>query len=384
MAQIMAIVNLTPDSFYAPSRVPIKPSSSCPSPDPSSPTCSGISSAADIAVERILSFFRAGASIVDLGAVSTRPGAAFVSARTEWRRLAPVLRALVAHPFWGRSQEVLVKVEGAFGEGPKKEAGPSPVNVPPSYLQTILGGEGLQQKIGPSPNRLGTIPIAISIDTTRASIVRKAYKVIGPFIVNDISAGEDDPQMLPTVAELGLPYIAMHKRGNPQTMNDLCDYPDGVMAELVRYFTDFAERAAALGIRDWILDPGLGFAKTAAQNWEILEHLEELKVFGRPILIGTADKRFTKEVPEHILEAYSEGMPEQVGHDGRQVGHDVRQVGHDEKFVGHDENIVVRDGRTVIPVSTGNLGHDVPDGTAIADALAVAHGADILRVHRIP
>ena len=317
----MAIVNLTPDSFYAPSRVPIEPSSSCPSPDPSSPTCSGISSATDIAVERILSFFRAGASIVDLGAVSTRPGAAFVSARTEWRRLAPVLRALAA-------------------------------------LREIPG-------------------LSVSIDTTRASIVRKAYKLIGPFIVNDISAGEDDPEMLPTVAELGLPYIAMHKRGNPQTMNDLCDYPDGVMAELVRYFTDFAERAASLGIRDWILDPGLGFAKTAAQNWEILEHLEELKVFGRPILIGTADKRFTKEVPEHILAAFSEGMPEQVGHDGRQVGHDERIVGRDEKTVG-------RDGRTVIPGSTGNLGHDGPDGTAIADALAVEHGADILRVHRIP
>lgn len=209
----MAIVNLTPDSFYEPSRV--------------------WSDTADAAVARIRQLLDDGADIIDLGAVSTRPGAADVPVEEEWRRLEPVLTALSELPLF-------------------------------------------------------------SIDTTSAEIVRRAYGVLGEFIVNDISAGEDDPEMLPTVAELGLPYIAMHKRGNPRSMDSLVEYPDGIMAELLRYFEAFSAKAEALGIHDWILDPGLGFAKTIEQNWEILEHLEELKVFGRPILIGAADKRFTR------------------------------------------------------------------------------------------
>lgn len=212
----MAIVNLTPDSFYEPSRV--------------------WSDTADAALTRIRQLLDDGADIIDLGAVSTRPGAADVPVEEEWRRLEKVLTELAAEP---------------------------------------VGG-------------------SLSIDTTSAEIVRRAHGVIGEFIVNDISAGEDDPEMLPTVAELGLPYIAMHKRGNPRSMDSLCEYPDGIMAELLRYFEAFSAKAEALGIREWILDPGLGFAKTEAQNWEILEKLEELKVFGRPILIGAADKRFTR------------------------------------------------------------------------------------------
>lgn len=209
MTQIMAIVNLTPDSFFAPSRV-----------------------RAEEAQERVRSLRAEGADIIDLGAISTRPGAADVSLREEWRRLAPVIRA------WD-----------------------------------------------------GSIPL--SVDTTRAEIVQRVYDCAGPFLVNDISAGEDDPDMLATVGRLGLPYVAMHKRGNPRTMDAQVDYPDGIMAALTAYFTDFARRAEEHGIADWILDPGLGFAKTAEQNWEILEKLDALQVFGRKILIGAADKRFT-------------------------------------------------------------------------------------------
>lgn len=209
MTQIMAIVNLTPDSFFAPSRV-----------------------RAGQAQERVRSLRAEGADIIDLGAISTRPGAADVSLREEWRRLAPVIRA------WD-----------------------------------------------------GSIPL--SVDTTRAEIVRRVYDCAGRFLVNDISAGEDDPDMLATVGRLGLPYVAMHKRGNPRTMDAQVDYPDGIMAELTAYFTDFARRAEEHGIADWILDPGLGFAKTAEQNWEILEKLDALQAFGRKILIGAADKRFT-------------------------------------------------------------------------------------------
>ena len=209
MAKIMAIVNLTPDSFFAPSRV-----------------------RAGQARERVRALLDAGADIIDLGAVSTRPGAADVSLREEWRRLRPVVRA------WD-----------------------------------------------------GVIPF--SVDTTRAEIVRRVYDCAGPFWVNDISAGEDDPEMLATVGWLGLTYVAMHKRGNPRTMDAQCDYPGGIMPALADYFRDFARKAEENGIRDWILDPGLGFAKNAEQNWEILERLEELRFLGRPILIGAADKRFT-------------------------------------------------------------------------------------------
>ena len=140
----------------------------------------------------------------------------------------------------------------------------------------------------------GILPdVFVPIDTTRAEVVRRAYSLAGDFIVNDISAGEDDPQMLPLVGSLGLEYVAMHKRGNPRSMDALCDYPEGVVAAVQDYFAAFAARAERCGVRRWILDPGLGFAKTAAQNWELLSHLGEFGRFGRPILIGAADKRFT-------------------------------------------------------------------------------------------
>ena len=145
----------------------------------------------------------------------------------------------------------------------------------------------------PKKHRIQDPAVPLSVDTTRAEIVRRVYDCAGPFVVNDISAGEDDPGMLETVGRLGLPYVAMHKRGGPRSMDALCDYPDGGMPALVAYFTEFARRAEAAGITDWILDPGLGFAKTAEQNWEILSGLDALRVFGRPILIGAADKRFT-------------------------------------------------------------------------------------------
>ena len=135
---------------------------------------------------------------------------------------------------------------------------------------------------------------SVSVDTTSAEIVRRVYGRIGRFIVNDISAGEDDPQMLPTVAKLGLPYIAMHKRGNPRSMDSLTDYPQGVVAAVDGYFRDFAARAEELGVSEWILDPGFGFAKSAEQNWELLENLPAFRHFGRPILVGVADKRFTR------------------------------------------------------------------------------------------
>lgn len=204
----MGIINLTPDSFFPDSRCSVQD-----------------------AAARIARMLDDGADIIDIGAVSTRPGAGDVGTEEEWRRLSPVLSML----------------------------------------------EGVR----------------FSVDTTSAEIVRRVFREAGPFIVNDISAGEDDPEMLPAVAGLGLEYVAMHKRGNPRTMDSLCSYPRGVVAELAGYFQNFADRAEALGIRNWVLDPGFGFAKTEEQNLELLERLGEFKTLGRPILVGIADKRFT-------------------------------------------------------------------------------------------
>ena len=208
MTAIMGIINLTPDSFFPDSRCSVQD-----------------------AAARIARMLDDGADIIDIGAISTRPGAGDVGTEEEWRRLSPVLPML----------------------------------------------EGVR----------------FSVDTTSAEIVRRVFREAGPFIVNDISAGEDDPEMLPAVVGLGLEYVAMHKRGNPRTMDSLCSYPRGVVAELAGYFQNFADRAEALGIRNWVLDPGFGFAKTEEQNLELLERLGEFKTLGRPILVGIADKRFT-------------------------------------------------------------------------------------------
>ena len=147
---------------------------------------------------------------------------------------------------------------------------------------------------------------AISIDTYRSEIVRRAYEIIGPFMVNDISAGQLDPQMLPTVGRLGLPYVAMHMRGTPETMQQFTQYGD-LLEDIKAYFRDFALKAADAGIADWLLDPGFGFSKTLEQNWELLRRLEELQELHRPILVGVSRKSMIYKAlditPEEALPA---------------------------------------------------------------------------------
>jgi len=197
--RVMAILNLTPDSYFAPSR-------------------------------HNMSQLSSGADIIDIGAMSTRPGAADVSEEEEWARLEPVLSAL---------------------------------------------GDDVE----------------LSIDTFRSGIVRKAFDVLGRrFIVNDISAGEDDAAMLDTVAELGLSYVAMHKKGDPRTMQSLCQYEEGITEAVLSYFEEFELRASRAGVRDWVLDPGFGFAKTVEQNYQLMEDLEKFGRFGREILVGVSRK----------------------------------------------------------------------------------------------
>ncbi len=208
---IMGIVNLTDDSYFAGSR------------------CPTVSAALDLAARHVAG----GASILDLGACSSRPGSDPVGAGEEWNRLKPVLEAV--------------------------------------------------RREFPS--------IDISVDTYWADVVRRAYDLVGDFIVNDISAGEDDPLMLSTVGRLGLPYVAMHKRGDSRTMQSLTDYQD-VVSEVSAYFDGFSEKAGAYGIRDWVIDPGFGFAKTIDQNYELLRSLGRLKEGSgdRRILVGFSRK----------------------------------------------------------------------------------------------
>lgn len=192
-----------------------------------------------------------GADIIDFGACSTRPGSTPIDEDEEWRRLEPAISIF------------------------KKD--------------------------------FNTLPF--SVDTFRESVVRRCYEEFGDFIVNDISAGEDDPDMLGTVGKLGLRYIAMHKRGTPATMQSLCRYDD-VTEDIVEYFKDFEKKAADAGIGDWILDPGFGFAKTMEQNYELLDNLSRFKIFGRKILVGISRKSFIYKklgiTPEEALPATTE------------------------------------------------------------------------------
>jgi dihydropteroate synthase len=191
-----------------------------------------------------------GADIIDIGACSTRPGSTPVSLEQEWEYL----------------KEPLELIAGKYlHSGEYRE----------------LSGRKVQ----------------ISIDTFRSEIVRRAYGLLGDFIVNDISAGEDDPLMLSTVGELGLPYIAMHKRGTPSTMQQMTDYPQGVVNAVVEYFREFEQRAAKYGIKEYVMDPGFGFAKNLEQNYllfkampQLVDEIEECAGKKRKLLVGISRK----------------------------------------------------------------------------------------------
>jgi len=128
----------------------------------------------------------------------------------------------------------------------------------------------------------------ISVDTFRSPIARAAVEE-GALIINDISAGELDADMFPTVAELQVPYICMHMKGTPQTMQTLATY-DNLLHEIISYFHKKIAMLQALGINDIILDPGFGFAKSPEQNFKLLSHLEQLTVLGKPLLVGLSRK----------------------------------------------------------------------------------------------
>ena len=143
----------------------------------------------------------------------------------------------------------------------------------------------------------------LSIDTFRAKVARAAVEA-GAHIINDISAGNMDAAMFQTVAHLNVPYIMMHMKGTPKTMQQNTNYQN-LMLEMTGYFSDKISRLKSLGVKDIILDPGFGFAKTLEQNYEVLQHMETLDMFELPVLAGLSRKsmiyKFLGGGPEQAL-----------------------------------------------------------------------------------
>lgn len=146
--------------------------------------------------------------------------------------------------------------------------------------------------------------VPVSVDTFRADVARYCVEKYGVAMINDISAGELDPEMFRTVADLQVPYIMMHMRGTPQTMASLTDYTD-LMDEIMLYFAEKVRQLRLMGVSDLILDPGFGFSKTLEQNYELMAHLREFGIFDLPILVGISRKRMIYQLlggsPEESL-----------------------------------------------------------------------------------
>lgn len=171
-----------------------------------------------------------GATFIDIGAYSSKPSAEFVSEEEELNRIVPVVQLLVKQ----------------FPE------------------------------------------ILISIDTFRSEVARACIEN-GAAIINDISAGALDDKMLEVIAQHKVPYIMMHMRGTPQTMQTMTEYED-IVKEVLLYFSKKISQARSLGINDLIIDPGFGFAKTIAQNYELMQKLELFQNLELPLLIGISRK----------------------------------------------------------------------------------------------
>jgi len=207
--QVMGILNVTPDSFYAGSRAETEQ---------------------DI-VRRLHQIVDEGASIVDIGAYSSRPGADEVSTEEEMKRLRMGLELVRKH---------------------RPEA-------------------------------------IVSVDTFRADVAKMCVEEYGVAIINDISAGQMDKDMFTTIARLGIPYIIMHMKGTPQDMQDNPQY-DHFLKEIFFYFSEKVQKLRDLGVKDIIIDPGFGFGKTLEHNYELMNHLEEFSLFELPLLVGVSRK----------------------------------------------------------------------------------------------
>src|SRR5690606_33440081 len=207
---VMGIINITPNSFYSPSRI-----------NKDEP---------DLALQRAGKMVEAGAKILDIGGYSSRPGAEEDTEEDECLRVAPIIEKL------------------------KKE-----------FPQTL-----------------------VSVDTFRSKVAKASVEA-GADMVNDISGGGLDPEMIPVVGGLQVPYICMHMRGTPQNMVELTNY-ENLEKEILAYFNQKLQVCRKAGIKDVIIDPGLGFSKTLEQNYRILKNLSYFNTINAPILIGLSRK----------------------------------------------------------------------------------------------
>ena len=219
-------------------------------------------------LKRVESMLDEGADFIDIGAYSSKPSAEFVSENEEMDRIAPAVEKIVK-------------------------------NFP---------------------------DVLLSIDTFRSEVARICIEN-GAAIINDISAGDLDPKMFETAAKLKVPYIMMHMRGNPKTMQSLTDYDD-IVKEMLFYFSEKITLARSFGIDDLIVDPGFGFAKTTAQNFEVLKKMELFQIAGLPILAGLSRK-------------------------------------------------------SMIYKTLGNSANEALNGTTVLNTVALSKGAKILRVHDV-
>ncbi len=221
---VMGILNITPDSFYDGGRF----------------------TDAESIRQRIIEMVEDGADILDVGAYSSRPGAAHIPEAEEIERLSPVL--------------------------------------------------SLIRKLYPD--------IPVSVDTFRAEVARRAVENFEADMINDISGGQLDGQMFETVASLKVPYVLMHMKGTPQTMTSENNY-ENMLVEVMEYFAGKIKELHLLGVNDILLDPGFGFAKNIEQNFQLLGRLRVFKIFKKPFLVGISRKsmiyKTLKVDPEEAL-----------------------------------------------------------------------------------
>ena len=206
--KVMGILNVTPDSFFD----------------------GGKYKDETAIINQVETMLKDGATFIDVGGYSSRPGAADVSIDEELQRVVPIIELILKH----------------FPE------------------------------------------ILISIDTFRSKVAEQSIKA-GAALINDISAGKLDDVMLTTVGKLRVPYIMMHMKGNPKTMQQHTDYDD-LVKEVVSYFAERINSVHAEKVNDIIIDPGFGFAKTIEQNYELLNNLELLQILDKPMLAGISRK----------------------------------------------------------------------------------------------
>ena len=204
----MAILNITPDSFYSNSRT----------------------KSVDEALLKTESFLKDGATFIDIGGYSSRPGAKDISENEEADRLLPVIESIMEE-----------------------------------FPETI-----------------------ISVDTFRAGVAKDAI-LAGAHIINDISAGDMDERMFDTVSKLQVPYMLMHMQGTPQNMHKNPSY-EHVTLEVIDYLAKKVAQLKALHVHDIIIDPGFGFGKTMEHNYELLHQLDAFKIFKLPLLVGFSRK----------------------------------------------------------------------------------------------